>query len=479
MSEQTPTAGMSYSGLVIELAGLGRVQLTQVLAARTESQVYFTDHTGVLVKVFDLNCGKLDEVSYGPYMDFSLELANYGDLQALDELRQYIPTYYGGHIDYVRKFAYIAMEYLEGQDLKSWAAEALREGVREEWLTDFRQAVHEALCILKLFHRHGIILTDFKPENVIRLGPRTVKFVDLGAIFTPRYRRERDKYVYSATPDHAEVAIDATNIQLGNPPNEPSDIFSAGVALFEMATGTSRLAMDDQTAVDILNCPGAFRFQDSQIKDIWLSYPHLKNALPLLETQLQERSLLFANLWHVLKGYLGQKVADWDGLTHEQQDQIVLATGTTFILEQLPERLQWLAGAIAGATALRGMRLKTVDDLLALLSDPAPQPVREEILERNGLVQYARDLEFSTAFVDRLNTWEVRIQTASGRWAVGASAAALDLGSTAELTYLREVSQDEEGHRFYQVVDELEADARNGARLNLGHLRDDPHAWCD
>src|SRR2546427_2612945 len=46
--------------------------------------------------------------------------------------------------------------------------------------------------------------------------------------------------LFRSTPDYAELLIDAPNVQAGVPPTEASDIFSAGVALFEMATGADR-----------------------------------------------------------------------------------------------------------------------------------------------------------------------------------------------------------------------------------------------
>src|SRR4029079_3518188 len=118
----------------------------------------------------------------------------------------------------------------------------------------------------------------------------------------------------------------------------------AGVALFEMATGNSRLEIAEQTSEEILARPELYRFRDSQIRDLWKQYPHLKELLPLLETQLKEKRILFAEVWHLFKGYIGSKVPDWESITPQQRDQIILATGTTFIGEQLPEQLQWLAG---------------------------------------------------------------------------------------------------------------------------------------
>lgn len=463
--------------MAIDLPALGRVRLTHVLSVRTETEVYVTDHPGVVAKLFDVSCGKPDEISFGPYMEFAGEVANYGEIMGIESLRPYIPAYYGGNIDYTKKRAFIAIEHVDGQDLKSWCEEGARNGHPDEWVAELREAVYESLAIMALFHKHGIILTDFKPDNVLRLSNRGIKFVDLGALFTPRHFHDKDKFVYSATPDHAEVAIDASKVQTGVPPGVTSDIFSAGVALFEMATGSCRLVIDEHTADEILHCPAIFRFQDSQIRDIWRSYPHLRDVLPLLETQLKERQILFADLWHLFKGYLAHKVPDWESLAQEQQDSVILSTGTTFILEQLPPQLQWLAGPIAQATVLRSIRLKSVGALMALISSPITAAVLDNLRRTNGFVQYLRDLELPVSLVERLNAWDVRPDQATGHWAIGAPAACGQLGDPAQVVFLRLARGDAYGHRYYDVVGDLEADDREDTKLVLWHLRNDPCAW--
>ncbi len=104
------TAKPRFQGTTIALPGLGKVQLTELLAKNAETEVYRADHPEVVVKMFDLSCGRADEVSYGPYMEFSLELANFEDLQNVGDLKDIIPGYYGAHIDYNQKFGFVAME---------------------------------------------------------------------------------------------------------------------------------------------------------------------------------------------------------------------------------------------------------------------------------------------------------------------------------------------------------------------------------
>jgi len=466
-----------FTGLTIEVAGLGKVELTDVLKRNAETSIYLTAHPGIVVKTFDLSCGKADEISYGPYLSWGLELANFEDILAIEELRPLVPAYYGANIDYDKKYAFVAMEYLPGQDLKSWCEEASGAGFEGDRVEEFKEAVYEALSIITRFHSHGIVLIDFKPDNIMRLREKGIRLVDLGAFFTPRHYHATDKYLYSATPDYAELLIDASNVQAGVPPTEASDIFSAGVALFEMATGASRLEIDGETADEILNNPAIFLFRDSQIRDIWQAYPHLKDVLPVLETQLRERRILFSEFWHLLKGYLANKLADWESRPGEHRDQLILSTGTTFILEQLPPRLEWLAGPIAQATVLRSMRLKKVADLMKLIANRISDAVREDVEHHNCLIQYLRDLQRSVGFVEQLSEWEARLDRETGHWAIAVPVACAQLMDDARFTFLKQTSSDEQGHKFFQIVGDFEADGFQDGKLTLWHLRDDHFAW--
>jgi hypothetical protein len=203
----------------------------------------------------------------------------------------------------------------------------------------------------------------------------------------------------------------------------------------------------------------------------------LQEILPLLQVQLQERRILFSEAWHLLKAYVASQVAGWETLEHGQQDQIILTTGTTFILEQLPLRLQWLAGPIAQATALRSVRLKTVPDLMALLARPIAEEVRRDLESHNGFLAFLRHLELPAGFAGRLNTWELRHYSPGGHWAIATPAGGRHALEGAPFTFLRALHQDPQGHRFYGVVDDLEADDVQGEKLTLAHLVNDHHAW--
>src|SRR5688572_22224982 len=467
-----------FTNWSVPLPGLGRVKLTGLLHQNSETAIYNSTRPGMVIKTFDLDCGKTDEVSYGPFLSYRVELENWNDLQSIDELRLRVPGFYGADVDYERKLGFIAMEFLIGQDLLSWCREAADLGYPEAWAREFRAALFETLDIVQRFHKHGIVLIDFKPDNVIRLNNGTIKFVDLGAFFTPRHSAELENYVYAATPDYAELVIDTSAVQTGQPIKPGADIFSCGVAMFEMATGESRLAMANDCAEQMLALPEVYLFRDSQIRDIWKAYPHLKSLLPSLQTQLRERKILFAEFWHLLKSYVGTQVQGWETMPEDERWQLLLDTGRNFISDQLPDALKWLADPIARATTLRSHRLTHIRELVKYLAEPVAEDIRQQVLAQNPVVQMARDLEPPIEFRDTFNTWELRFNTLTNRWAISTRRlASHELREMGPFIFLKQISSDTLGHRFYEISSDLEADMYGEDRLALDRLASDPTAW--
>lgn len=473
----TGSRAESLIGTTVSLPGVGKIELTRLLSQNSDTAVFTTSHPGLVLKTFDLECGKADEVSYGPYLSFGLEVENFQDIQDHEELRSRVPAFYGSHLDVERKVAFIGMEFLQGDTLLAWCQSAAEAGYPAAWAAEFRAALYETLAVVRMFHSHGIILIDFKPDNVIRLHTGQVKFVDLGAFFTPRHGREAEKYVYSATPDYAELVIDTSNVQSGLPLTQGSDIFSAGVGLFELGTGSSRLVIDAQAADEILAQPSIYRFRDTQIKDIWKAFPHLQPLLPSVEEQLRERRILFSELWHLLKGYLASQVAEWDSISEEDHRQMLLETGTAFISDQLSAELKWMATPIARATTLRSFRLRHVNELMDLIAEPISESVHQDLEHENVLIQVAHDMDPPVEFRDALNVWEVKLNAQTGHWAIAAPRAASELRALASVTFLKETSRDDDGHRFFEIVGDLQADAFGEEKLTLARLAGDHRAW--
>lgn len=474
VTEQAGALGIKYSGIELRFAEVGSVTLSTALRAGSETAVYRTDHPEIVVKIFDLGCGNPEEVSYGPYVAYELEVANFEEIAPYRALRESVPKYYGASLDFERKFAYVGMEFLEGQDLQEWCDAAMKGGYTDEWVHEFRRVVFETLGILERFHDNNIVVIDFKPENVLRLSDGSVRFVDLGAFFTPRHVGKTKEYVYSATPDYAELLIDSSNVESGVALTEATDIFAAGVALFEMVTRESRLSIAPETADAILDEAEIYLFRDSQIKDVWKAYPHLQDILPLVMTQLRDRELLFAEFWHVLKGYLSVKIEDWESYSQTKKDELLIATGEDFIRGHLPTKLDWLAGLIARATVFRSLRIDTIAELTAMAGERISPEVYENLECYNIFVRYLQDLGQGDRFVESLNQWEVRRHEESGHWAISGRSCCRRLGDNAGFTFMEEAETDFDGQAYYHIAGD---DAGGHAPVPLSDLAHSRVSW--
>ena len=89
--DATATGTGRFAGQRLDLPSLGKVQLTRLFAQTTETAIYCTERSDIVVKVFDLECGNPEEVSYGPYTRFGLELANFEDIINKEALRRFVP----------------------------------------------------------------------------------------------------------------------------------------------------------------------------------------------------------------------------------------------------------------------------------------------------------------------------------------------------------------------------------------------------
>src|ERR1051325_10094708 len=142
MKDPSSRAGR-FTGLTVDLPQAGQICLGGLHAQTTETELYHTDCPGIVIKLFNLECSQPDEISYGPYLGFKLELANYEDIRKIADLAAYVPAYHGARIDYERKYACIAMEFLEGQDLKTWCDQGVEPGQEDAWIAEFRRAAYE------------------------------------------------------------------------------------------------------------------------------------------------------------------------------------------------------------------------------------------------------------------------------------------------------------------------------------------------
>ncbi|MBQ9165539.1 MAG: Stk1 family PASTA domain-containing Ser/Thr kinase, partial [Oscillospiraceae bacterium] len=134
---------------------------------------------------------------------------------------------------------YIVMELIEGITLKEYME---KRGGPLDW----REAVHfmtQIMQALRHAHGRGIVHRDIKPQNIMVLRDGSVKVADFGIarIMDSQKTVTKEAFgsVHYVSPEQAEGAqVDAR-----------SDIYSAGVVLYEMLTGC--LPFDGDTPLAI------------------------------------------------------------------------------------------------------------------------------------------------------------------------------------------------------------------------------------
>lgn len=123
--------------------------------------------------------------------------------------------------------AFIAMEFVEGRELR----EVLDEGKRYTPQESVR-IMGAVLAALAHAHERGVTHRDVKPANVILLPDGGVKLADFGVA-----RLESSELTQAGTIIGTPMYMSPEQI-LGLPVDGRSDLFSCGVMLYELLTGT-------------------------------------------------------------------------------------------------------------------------------------------------------------------------------------------------------------------------------------------------
>ena len=178
--------------------------------------------------------------------------------------------------------AYMAMEFIEGQELRTLLGDARPLPVQ--------QAVSIAAQVaegLGYAHQHGVVHRDIKPANIMVTPSTPVKITDFGIA---RMRASGD--------------LTQTGMMLGSPKymspeqvigkraDHRSDIFSLGVILYEMLTGSTPFNGDNVTALmyQIVNfAPPAPSAVNASVPEL-LNYIVAKMLAKALEDRYQAAS---------------------------------------------------------------------------------------------------------------------------------------------------------------------------------------------
>lgn len=142
-------------------------------------------------------------------------------------------------VGFTDKVQFIVMEYVDGITLTDY--------IEQQGVLKWRDAVHFTVQVLRaLQHAHdrGIVHRDVKSSNVMLLRDGTIKVMDFGIA---RFNRENNKTMSEKTI--GSVHYISPEQARGDITDERSDIYSVGVALYEMLTG--KKPFDGDTPVSI------------------------------------------------------------------------------------------------------------------------------------------------------------------------------------------------------------------------------------
>jgi serine/threonine-protein kinase len=121
---------------------------------------------------------------------------------------------------------FIAMEFIEGRELKDYF------DANERFpLPEIGRLMKELLAALGHAHQHGVVHRDIKPANVILLKDGTVKVADFGIA------RIESSNLTQAGAVLGTPAYMSPEQFTGQPIDGRSDLFSAGVILYQFLTG--------------------------------------------------------------------------------------------------------------------------------------------------------------------------------------------------------------------------------------------------
>lgn len=145
-------------------------------------------------------------------------------------------------VSFGTKIQYIVMEYIDGITMKEFISQQKR--------ISWKDAVYftkQILSALQHAHRKGVVHRDIKPQNIMLLKDGTIKVTDFGIARFSRNETQTmtDRAIGSVhyiSPEQAKGSII----------DEKADIYSVGVVLYEMLTGTLPFEADNAVSVAIM-----------------------------------------------------------------------------------------------------------------------------------------------------------------------------------------------------------------------------------
>ena len=137
--------------------------------------------------------------------------------------------------------AFMAMEYLEGRELKEIIASG--EALQPDRVAEIIAQVADALAFA---HDHGVVHRDIKPANIMVLRNGSVKITDFGIAKMSSGSRTQIGMIVGSPKYMSPEQV------AGTPVDGRSDIFSLGAVLYELLTGKPAFGGGDSSLTAIM-----------------------------------------------------------------------------------------------------------------------------------------------------------------------------------------------------------------------------------
>jgi eukaryotic-like serine/threonine-protein kinase len=231
------------------------------------------------------------------------------------------------------KIAYMAMEFLEGRELKEIIASG--ELLQLDQTADVIAQIADGLAFA---HERGVIHRDIKPSNIMVLKTGLAKITDFGIARLPNASVKTMTGMILGSPRYM-----SPEQVIGSQLDHRSDIFSLGVVLYEALTGIAPFDGDNVNAIMYATvnttqlAPSKHNPAIPQIMDLIVAKALAKDV----ESRYSDARQMSADLREVWKQVLGARAAS--GLQITQPMRAISAA--------LPTQASALASAPAPAPA--------------------------------------------------------------------------------------------------------------------------------
>jgi eukaryotic-like serine/threonine-protein kinase len=208
-------------------ARVGPYQLIRLLGAGGMAEVWLARRAdGAFKREVALKLPMLNRLEAGLEMRFARERDILASLE-----HPHIARLYDAGVD-PQGLPYLSMEYVQGAPLTDWC-DARRLGIPQR-LGLFLQVLEA----VQYAHEKSVIHRDLKPSNILVTESEQVRLLDFGVARLLEAEETGEPaltsvYGRALTPDYA-----SPELLRGDPIDTRSDLYSLGVLLYELLTGT-------------------------------------------------------------------------------------------------------------------------------------------------------------------------------------------------------------------------------------------------